>query len=69
MTRLQLKGGLENVSTPQTHGFLTLLQAPCSVKQQIDAWGCNGNTIDLMRPLNNNLIQIFESFNCLCRGT
>lgn len=42
-------------------GFLTLLEAPVSLKQQIDAWGYNGNTIDLMRRIK----QQFDPKNLL----
>lgn len=42
-------------------GFLTLLEAPVSLKQQIDAWGYNGNTIDLMRSIK----QQFDPKNIL----
>ncbi len=42
-------------------GFLTLLEAPVSLKQQIDVWGYNGNTIDLMRSIK----QQFDSNSIL----
>jgi glycolate oxidase FAD binding subunit len=42
-------------------GFLTLLEAPVSLKQQIDVWGYNGNSIDLMRRIK----QQFDSENIL----
>jgi glycolate oxidase FAD binding subunit len=32
-------------------GFLSILQAPASLKQQIDVWGYPGNALDLMRKL------------------
>ncbi|WP_421654720.1 FAD-binding oxidoreductase [Leptothermofonsia sp. ETS-13] len=32
-------------------GFLSILQAPVSLKQQIDVWGYSGNALDLMRKL------------------
>lgn len=42
-------------------GFLTLLEAPVSLKQQIDVWGYNGNSINLMRLIK----QQFDSKNLL----
>lgn len=42
-------------------GFLTLLEAPVALKQQIDAWGYNGNTINLMRSIK----QQFDPKNIL----
>lgn len=42
-------------------GFLTLLEAPVSLKQQIDVWGYNGNGIDLMRRIK----QQFDPKNIL----
>ncbi len=42
-------------------GFLTLLEAPMSLKQQIDVWGYNGNSINLMRSIK----QQFDSNNIL----
>lgn len=36
----------------QSHGgFLTVLDAPVSFKQEIDAWGYSGNALDLMRKI------------------
>lgn len=36
----------------QTHaGFLTILAAPASFKQQLDVWGYSGNALDVMRQL------------------
>lgn len=32
-------------------GFLSILQAPVALKQQLDVWGYTGNAIDLMRRL------------------
>ncbi|MFE4108211.1 FAD-binding oxidoreductase [Almyronema epifaneia] len=34
-------------------GFLTLLQAPLELKQQIDIWGYRGNALELMRQLKH----------------
>ncbi|MEM9907041.1 MAG: FAD-binding oxidoreductase [Cyanobacteria bacterium P01_D01_bin.44] len=39
----------------ETHqGYLTLLQAPSDVKQQIDIWGYSGNALGLMQKLKAN---------------
>lgn len=35
----------------QHGGFLSVLQAPMSLKQQVDVWGYPGNALDLMRKL------------------
>lgn len=35
----------------QHGGFLSILQAPVSLKQQVDVWGYPGNALDLMRKL------------------
>ncbi|MEQ9624687.1 MAG: FAD-binding oxidoreductase [Coleofasciculus chthonoplastes F1-TOW-03] len=36
----------------QSHsGFLTVLEAPISVKQQLDVWGYSGNALDIMRQI------------------
>ncbi len=32
-------------------GFLTILEAPIAVKQQVDVWGYTGNALDLMRKI------------------
>lgn len=32
-------------------GFLTVLEAPITIKQQIDVWGYNGNALDLMKKI------------------
>ena len=32
-------------------GFLSILDAPAEVKQQLDVWGYNGNALDLMRRI------------------
>jgi glycolate oxidase FAD binding subunit len=32
-------------------GFLSVLQAPVAVKQQIDVWGYRGNAVPLMREI------------------
>lgn len=61
-----------NAATPQSilemrslcqsqSGFLTLLEAPASLKQQIDVWGYNGNSVNLMRLIK----QQFDSKNIL----
>lgn len=47
------KAGVERVrSHCQSHsGFLTVLDAPVSFKQEIDVWGYSGNALDLMRKI------------------
>lgn len=43
---------LEIRSFCQSHGgFLTILEAPVPLKQQLDVWGYNGNALDLMRRI------------------
>ncbi len=32
-------------------GFLTVLEAPIALKQQLDVWGYNGNALDIMRRI------------------
>lgn len=34
-------------------GYLTILEAPAALKQQIDVWGYTGNALDLMRKIKN----------------
>jgi glycolate oxidase FAD binding subunit len=49
----------------QSHnGFLTVLQAPVPVKQQIDVWGYTGNALPLMRRIKEQ----FDSKNILSPG-
>jgi glycolate oxidase FAD binding subunit len=45
-------------------GFLSVLQAPVDVKQQIDVWGYRGNAVPLMRQIK----QQFDPFNILHPG-
>lgn len=46
----------------QSHsGFLTVLSAPISLKQQLDVWGYSGNALDLMRQIK----QQFDPENIL----
>jgi glycolate oxidase FAD binding subunit len=42
-------------------GFLTILEAPLTFKQQLDVWGYRGNALDLMRRIK----QQFDSKNIL----
>jgi glycolate oxidase FAD binding subunit len=35
----------------ENRGFLTLLEAPISLKQQLDPWGYTGNALNIMRQL------------------
>lgn len=57
---------LETILKMRSHcqsqgGFLTLLQAPISLKQQLDVWGYAGNALDLMRRIK----QQFDPQNIL----
>lgn len=46
----------------QSHsGFLTVLEAPVSLKQQMEVWGYTGNALDLMRRIK----QQFDPENIL----
>ena len=45
-------------------GFLTVLEAPITVKQQIDVWGYKGNALQLMRGIKEQ----FDSKNILSPG-
>jgi len=60
------------VTTPQTilelrrscqdqSGFLSVLEAPISLKQQLDVWGYNGNALEIMRQIK----QQFDPKNLL----
>ena len=60
------------VVTPQTimemrrhcesqNGFLTVLEAPISLKQQLDVWGYSGNALNIMRTIK----QQFDPKNLL----
>jgi glycolate oxidase FAD binding subunit len=60
------------VTTPQTilelrrycqeqSGFLSVLEAPISLKQQLDIWGYNGNALEIMRRIK----QQFDPKNLL----
>ncbi|MBE9167254.1 FAD-binding oxidoreductase [Pleurocapsales cyanobacterium LEGE 06147] len=48
----------------QHHGFLTILTAPKSIKQQLDPWGYTGNALEMMRTIK----QKFDSQNILSPG-
>lgn len=43
------------------NGFLTVLEAPIAVKQQLDVWGYSGNALNLMRQIK----QQFDPKNIL----
>lgn len=43
------------------NGFLTILEAPATIKKQIDAWGYNGNALEIMRQIK----QQFDPKNLL----
>jgi len=45
-------------------GFLTILEAPATVKEQVDVWGYTGNSLALMRRIK----QQFDSKNILNPG-
>ncbi|GAB4537140.1 MAG: FAD-binding oxidoreductase [Pleurocapsa sp.] len=38
----------------QNNGFLTVLTAPKSVKEQVDVWGYSGNALKAMQAIKNN---------------
>lgn len=50
--------------TQASSGFLTILEAPVAVKEQIDVWGYTGNGLPLMRRIK----QQFDSKNILSPG-
>jgi glycolate oxidase FAD binding subunit len=54
---------LEQVrSLLQTHsGFLSILQAPASFKQQVEVWGYSGNALEVMRGLKRQFDPQFSS--------
>jgi glycolate oxidase FAD binding subunit len=45
-------------------GFLSVLQAPVAIKQQLDVWGYRGNAVPLMREIK----QQFDPFSILNPG-
>jgi len=46
----------------QSHsGFLTVLEAPMTLKQQMDTWGYTGNALNVMRRIK----QQFDPKNIL----
>ncbi|MBL1201122.1 MAG: FAD-binding oxidoreductase [Nostoc sp. GBBB01] len=51
-------------STQAYSGFLTILEAPAAVKEQVDVWGYTGNNLALMRRIK----QQFDSKNILSPG-
>ncbi|MEI1374418.1 FAD-binding oxidoreductase [Nostoc sp. UHCC 0926] len=65
---LQLEGKnqvLKVRDRTQAHrGFLTILEAPVAVKEQIDVWGYTGNALPLMRLIKEQ----FDSKNILSPG-
>ena len=50
--------------TQAYRGYLTILQAPVAVKEQIDVWGYTGNASPLMRRIKEQ----FDSKNILSPG-
>ena len=55
-TILELRGYCQTQS-----GFLSVLEAPLSLKQQLDVWGYNGNALEIMRRIK----QQFDPKNLL----
>jgi glycolate oxidase FAD binding subunit len=67
--KLQLRGDYELVAQMRSHcqqnqGFLTILDAPQAVKQQIDIWGYSGNALKTMQAIKNQ----FDPQNILNPG-
>ncbi|MBD2681622.1 MULTISPECIES: FAD-binding oxidoreductase [Nostoc] len=60
---LQMRDGLR-LRTQADSGFLTILEAPAAVKEQVDVWGYTGNGLALMRQIK----QQFDSKNILSPG-
>ncbi|MHC5674708.1 FAD-binding oxidoreductase [Nostoc sp.] len=56
-------GGLR-LRTQAHRGFLTILEAPMAVKEEIDVWGYTGNGLPLMRGIKEQ----FDSKNILSPG-
>ncbi len=50
--------------TQAYNGFLTILEAPAAVKEQVDVWGYTGNGLALMRSIKEQ----FDSKNILSPG-
>lgn len=58
----QMRDVLERRSLCQSHGgFLTVLEAPITLKQQIDTWGYTGNALNVMHRIK----QQFDPKNIL----
>ncbi|MEA5448000.1 FAD-binding oxidoreductase [Leptolyngbya sp. CCNP1308] len=47
-----------------SHGYLTLLEAPLSLKKSVDVWGYNGNALSVMKAIKAQ----FDPHNCLSPG-
>jgi glycolate oxidase FAD binding subunit len=67
--KLQLRGDYELVAQMRSHcqqnqGFLTILDAPQTLKQQIDIWGYSGNALKTMQAIKNQ----FDPQNILNPG-
>jgi glycolate oxidase FAD binding subunit len=67
--KLQLTGDYELLEQMRSHcqqnqGFLTILDAPQTVKQQIDIWGYSGNALKTMQAIKNQ----FDPQNILNPG-
>ncbi|WP_420840351.1 FAD-binding oxidoreductase [Argonema galeatum] len=66
LLRFNPENALDCVTKMRSHcqshsGFLTVLEAPISFKQQLDVWGYSGNALDLMRQIK----QQFDPENIL----
>ncbi|MBD2516046.1 FAD-binding oxidoreductase [Nostoc sp. FACHB-973] len=55
---------LMRLRTQAYSGFLTILEAPVGVKEQVDVWGYTGNSLGLMRGIKEQ----FDSKNILSPG-
>ena len=47
-----------------SHGFLTILEAPAEIKQQLEPWGYAGNALEMMKKIK----QKFDPENCFSPG-
>ncbi|MEH2406789.1 FAD-binding oxidoreductase [Nostoc sp.] len=64
---LKVRDELRSAGSDRTQahrGFLTILEAPVAVKEQIDVWGYTGNALPLMRRIKEQ----FDSKNILSPG-
>ena len=66
---LNLDRGIEEIKKIRSHlennrGFLSVLEAPNHIKQQIDPWGYQGNALKIMEKIKKQ----FDSKNILNPG-